>query len=304
MVKNIRKVFVHGANGVQGGAIARRLSEEGFDVRAGVRNSVKSASLTAERIEVIATDLESVSALRHASQGADAMVLTLPLEQNRETVLRWTENAAQAARDGGVGLVVLNGSTRIPPEPSEVASFEIRRAAESVLRRAGVPSILLRPPLFMQNLAGPWVAGGIARDRVLAYPLPEGFRVSWLSVSDLGAYVAAALRRPDLAGRTLDIGGPEVLDGAALAREVSRAVGHPLRYVAIPPDVFEQNLAAHFAPAIARGIAQAYHFAAKHADTILYMDSDAGLTRELARPRVTVSAWARTQAWSAAMPAA
>jgi uncharacterized protein YbjT (DUF2867 family) len=304
MMNDIRKVLVHGSNGVQGGAIARRLCEEGFEVRAGVRNPAKSASLTAAGIEVVAADLESVSALRQVSQGTDAMVLTLPLEQNRETVLRWAENAAQAARDGGVGLVVLNSSTRIPPEPSEVASFEIRRAAESVVREVGVPIIALRPPLFMQNLAGPWIAGGIARDRVLAYPLPECFRVSWLSMTDLGAYVAAALRRPDLAGRTLDIGGPEILDGAALARAMSRAVGHALRYVAIPPDVFEQNLAAHFGPAVARGIAQAYHFAAKHADTMMYMDSDAGLTRQLARPRMTVAEWARTQAWSAAMPAA
>jgi uncharacterized protein YbjT (DUF2867 family) len=298
MNTRIRNVLVHGSNGVQGSAIARRLCEEGFQVRAGVRNPAKSAALKAAGMDIVAADLESVSALRSACDGMDAVVLTLPLTWDREMVQRWAENAGRAARERGVGVMVLNCSTRIPAEPTEVPGFELRRTALSVLRDAGPPCIALCPPLFMDNLAGPWIANGIMRDRVLAYPLPEGFRVSWLAVEDLGGYVGAALRRREFVGRSFDIGGPEALDGSMLASEVSHGVGHAVRYFAVAPDAFERGLCSQFGPTVARGIAQTYYFAAQHADTALFTGSAAELTQELARPPMTMAQWARTQSWS------
>ena len=54
MTSTIRSVLVHGCNGVQGGAIAGRLFEEGFQVRAGVRNLANSAPLRARGIPAVA----------------------------------------------------------------------------------------------------------------------------------------------------------------------------------------------------------------------------------------------------------
>ena len=225
MTRQIRRVLVHCVNGVQGAAIARELRKEGFEVYGAVRNPTKSAALQEDGVAVIEADLESPAALRSASDGMDAVVLTLPLEWNPETVLRWARNAAQAARASGVGLLVMNSGTRLPDHPTDVPAYELRRAVEALLREVGPPTIVLRPPFYMDNLASPWIAAGIARDRTLAYPIAQGLRASWLASADLGAYVAAALRRSDLAGQTLNIGGPETLDGTELARELSRALG-------------------------------------------------------------------------------
>jgi len=300
MNEHIRKVLVHGANGVQGGAIARGLREEGFTVRGSVRDPGRSAALQKMGIEIVAADLESAAALRSASQGMDAVVLTLPLEWNAETVLRWTRHAAGAAREGGVRLLVMNSSTRLPAETTDVPTFELRRATEALVHEVGPPTITLRPPFYMDNLASPWVVAGLMRDRTLAYPLASRLRTSWLAAADLGTYVAAALRRPDLAGRTLDIGGPQALDGPELARELSRVLGHELRYFALPPQVFEEGLIPSFGPAVARGIARSYHWLADHADTVLLTGKDPDLEQGLARPLTTLAAWARAQTWSAA----
>ncbi len=294
----IHKILVHGANGVQGGAIARSLRREGFEVRACVRDVARAGSLAADCVDVVAADLGSTPALRAASHGVDAVVLTLPLSWDRETVLRWTRNASTAARDGGAGLIVLNNSTRIPSRPTEVQSFELRREAEAVLREAGLPSIVLRPPLFMENLANPLLASAMVTDRALPYPLQLRVRVPWLAAADLGAYVGAALRRPDLAGRALDVGGPEMLDGQALTDELSPAVGHALRYVPVPPGDFERGLAAHFGPAVARGIAQTYFWMAENSDADLFRAADSDLARDLSRPLVAIAEWARSQSWA------
>jgi NAD(P)H dehydrogenase (quinone) len=300
MTTTIRRVLVHGANGVQGGAIARQLRLEGFEVRGSVRDPSKSGALTAAGIEVVAADLESRLALQHASRGVDAVVLTLPLDWSRERVLRWTDNAVAAAGDGGAAMVVMNSSTRVPAEITDVPSFELRREAEAMVRELGPPSIVLRPPFFLENLASPFIAGAMVNERMIAYPVPERLRINWLSVVDLGAYVAAALRRPDLAGRTFDVAGPEALDGWGLARSLSSALGDPpLRYAAVPPDAFEQALAQRFGPAVAHGIARSYFWIAANADTALFSLDGGDLQRALARPAMSVATWARAQTWPA-----
>jgi len=299
---NIRRVVVHGANGVQGGAIARQLVAEGFEVRGAVRDPAKAASLRTAPIDIVAADLESLSALRSASTGMDAVVLTLPMSWHPETVLRWARNAALAARDSGVAMMILNSGTRIPDQPTDVPAFEQRRAVETVVREVGPPIIVLRPPFYMDNLAGPWTAAGIVRDRTVAYPLAERLRASWLATADLGAYVGAALRRPDLTGRTLDIGGPDALDGPALAAALSRSLGHPLRYFAVPPAAFEQGLVQAFGPDVARGIARTYVWLAEHAHTALLTGAAVELKGSLARPLMGVSQWAQTQSWTLSGP--
>jgi uncharacterized protein YbjT (DUF2867 family) len=295
----IRRVLVHSANGVQGGAIARRLREEGFEVRGGVRDPAKAAHLAALGIEIFAADLDSRDALECAGQGMDAVVLTPPLGWDRDRALRRAGNAAAAARASGVGLLVLNGSTRLPADATEVPAFELSRAVQSVVCEAGPPTIVLRPPFFMENLASPWITSGMARDQVVAYPLPDTLRAAWLSVADLGTYVAAALRRGDLAGRALDIGGPENLDGPALARELSLPFGQPLRYSAVPPEVIERALAEQMGPAVARGIARSYFWSAEHPHSTLFTGTSPELQGSLARPLIRLAHWARSQPWAA-----
>jgi hypothetical protein len=60
----------------------------------------------------------------------------------------------------------------------------------------------------------------------------------------------------------------------------------------------ERGLVSQFGPAVARGIARTYYFAAGHADTALFTGSAAELTEALARPPMTMAKWARTQSWS------
>ncbi|HET6146271.1 MAG TPA: NmrA family NAD(P)-binding protein [Polyangia bacterium] len=285
-------VLVTGGNGVQGGAMARRLLQEGFAVRAGVRSPARASTLAAAGAEIVACDLDDPAALRGACAGARAMVLSLPLEWERDRLLRWARQAGTAARAAGVPLLVFNTSGRLPEHPSELPGFEVRRAAEAVLRGVAPPMIVLRPPFFIDNLLNPAVATGIARDGVVAYPLPERLRVSWLSVDDLGGYAAAALRHPELAGRAFDVGGPAVLDGTGLAGAIAAGLGRPMRYLAIPPDVFERGLAAHMPLAVARGIAASYFWIAQHADEPLFADTSCALDGALARPPTPVAAWA------------
>lgn len=287
----LNNVLVYGANGVQGGAIARALHAEGFRVRACVRDVSKAAAL-AQTMEIAAADLDDREALAAANRGIDAVVLTVPLTWDRDTLLRWTRHAAEAARDAGVRLCVHNLSSRVPDPPSDIPAYELRRECEAVLRSFGPASITLRPTLFMENLLAPWVMGAIQRERVLPYPLAARMRVSWLSVADLGAYVAAALRRPDLAGMAFDIGGPEELDGTSLAQGLSPQPDRPLAYCVLSPQQVEEQLAPHFGLDVARGIALNYAWMARRSDSDFLAGTSDLLARELRTVPRTVRSWA------------
>lgn len=295
----IRKVLVYGANGVQGGAIARQLHAEGFVVRAVVRDLLKAASLSAAGISTVVADLSDVASLRAANEGMHAVALTIPLDWESDNVLRWTRNAAEAARRAQVQLLIFNSGTRVPRAISDVPAFELSRASEQMLAVLGPPTIVLRPPLFLENLSMPHTVSAIQRG-VVPYPLAASARVSWLSVADLGAYVAAALRNPQLAGRALDVGGLQALDGPALARELSRARGQPLRYAHVELPELERQLAPMLGSKVARGIARNYSYIAENPDLQLLAGANPELVRELKRELTSVAQWGRAQAWAGA----
>jgi NAD(P)H dehydrogenase (quinone) len=295
MSTSIRKVLVYGANGVQGGAIARELHQQGFDVRGLVRKPSAAGALP---IAMVCADLEDASTLRRAHVSMDAVVLTLPLEWKREIVLRWTRNALHAAREAGVQLLILNSSARVPPAPNELPpGFQLRRDVETLLRESRLPSIVLHPPLFMENLMTRWIAAAMLRDRTLPYPISDKVRVAWLAAADLGAYVAAALRRPDLAGRAFDIAGPEALDGPALARALSPALGKPLHYFTVPPEQVARELGPMLGESVASEIALTYAWIAERPQLDLFMGSADELVRALHRPLLTVAEWSRSVPW-------
>jgi NAD(P)H dehydrogenase (quinone) len=118
-----------------------------------------------------------------------------------------------------------------------------------------VPSIVLRPTFYVDNFLGPWIRPGIETNGVLAFPLPSGFEMSWVSADEVAAFAVAALGRADLAGSVIDIGGPEPLSGDNIARCFSAALGRTIQYVPISPDEYENALVPIFGQSVAFEVA-------------------------------------------------
>ncbi len=162
------------------------------------------------------------------------------------------------------------------------------------LRASGTPSVVLQPTFYMENLLGPWVKPSIVDGGVLAFPLPATFPMSWVSSEEAAAYAAAALDRPQLAGSTFDIGGPEPLTGEDMASSLTAALGRPVRYVEIAPDAYEQALVPLFGPAVAFEVAQQIRCIVDRGDGTVDMSKPRDL---LAVQPVRFAEWARRQRW-------
>ncbi|MFI0355683.1 SDR family oxidoreductase [Actinomadura sp. 9N407] len=222
--------LVIGANGAQGGAVAKRLVRDGHHVRGFGRAN--------------GGGLGDPEAVRAAFEGVTRASVTLPMEFDPALVARYVDNIIAAAH--GCERLVFNASNRIPAARTSVAAFETKRDAVDALFASGIPTVVLRPPVYLENL--------FPSDGVLAYPIPAGHRVAWLAHDDLGALTAAAFDRDDLLGTSVDVGGKDIVTGAELAAAFN------VRYLPLDPDAFEEHMTPILGSAAASGVAATYRW--------------------------------------------
>ncbi|MFI6532635.1 SDR family oxidoreductase [Nonomuraea sp. NPDC050547] len=267
--------LVMNAAGAQGGAVARRLLAEGLPVRAFTRSGPAP-----EGARPFTGDLADGAAVKAAFDGVTHASVMLPMVYDAGTVDLYVRNVRDAALAAGVRRLVFNTGNRLPAAGTGVPAFETRRRAGDDLRAAGLPVVELRPPIYLDNLAAPWVAGPLAAEGVLAYPLPADLPVAWLSHADLAAATHAALTLDGLEGEILNVGAAEAVTGADLAAAIGA------RFHAQNPAAFEVALSALTGPVTAAAVADTYRWAA--ADRALLAADPAALDLLGVRPAAPI----------------
>ncbi|MFB6891663.1 SDR family oxidoreductase [Kitasatospora sp. NPDC056327] len=299
MTEQHRKhVLVTGANGFQGGAVARLLAAQGHDVRGLVRDTAKATESAAAGITPVRGDLGSLDDLRAAFEGVTHAVVVMPLVYDADTIGAYARNIAEAAREAGVRRLVYNVNTPVPAETTPYAGFETRRLAEQVLLGGEVPVVVVRPPVYLENLFSPWNGPAIVNDGVLAYPLPAGQRVAWMSHDDLARVIARALDEDVPAGQVLSVGGADVVTGPELAAVFAQALGREVNYLPLEVTQFEQGLAHVLGAEAAAGVAGIYHYAAAGGPAAELLAAPPEAVEAALGVRLTpVVEWVKAQPW-------
>lgn len=284
--------LVLGASGAQGGAVAHRLLSNGHRVRGAGRGTTAPPRYArfGAAYDHATVDLADASAVSRAFEGITRASVTLPMVYGERAVARLVANVADAARAAGVRRLVLNTGNRLPDAPEATAeAFTTRRAAAGALLDSGVPAVVLRPPVYLENLRAPWVAERVATEGVLAYPLPAHAPVAWLAHADLAAATEAALTADGVPGTSLDLGGAEAVTGDELAARLGAALGRDVVYRALDPDAFEAALAPVAGPEAAAAVAATYRWAAR--DPKVYAADTSGAWRALGARPTPLSEW-------------
>jgi uncharacterized protein YbjT (DUF2867 family) len=214
--------LIVGATGTLGRATALALLQEGQRVRALVRDPARAADLSRAGAELAEGDLIDADSLERACKGAHRVFACA-----HSLLGRGVHSSAQvdhvghsaliaAARGAGVAHFVytsMMGAREDHPIDFARTKFEI----EQVLRDSGVPFTILRPAAFMEQHV----------HRFNGQPLlDKGFTVivgpgtkprNFVAVRDVAPIAVQALSGDALAGRTIDIGGPENLSNRDIA---------------------------------------------------------------------------------------
>jgi uncharacterized protein YbjT (DUF2867 family) len=245
-------ILVTGATGYVGGRLVPRLLEAGYRVRCLARSAPK---LTARpwasdpRVEIVGADLADAAATDAAMRGCQAayyLVHSMAATGGRyaEADRRLAERFAWAASRARVGRIIyLGGLGEQGQGLSEHLSS--RREVEAVLAAGSVPVTVLRAAMI--------IGSGSASFEILRYlveRLPVMVTPRWvktrsqpIAISNVLTYLVACLSVPATIGRTLDIGGPDVVSYRELMRIMAEERGLRRRLV-IPVPVLTPHLSS------------------------------------------------------------
>lgn len=230
------KVLVAGGTGLNGQAIVRALLDAGHEVTVLSRHQPPAGSAD-PRVRWSRGDVLDRGGLPSALAGEEAVVDAVqfpnsPIENPKKGYtfervdLGGTVNLVDAASEAGVGRFIgLSGMNAALDAPFHWLRFKAQE--EQHIRSSGLAYTIFRPS---------WIYGprDVSLNRFLGFARFLPFvpvigngktRISPLFVDDLGAHVAAAISRDDLAGRTFEIGGPEVLTMDEIVRTALRVSG-------------------------------------------------------------------------------
>ena len=235
-------VLVTGGTGFVGTHLSRELADRGHSVTALSRSP--DGSLVPESVEVVSGDVTEPGSLTEPMAGQDVVVNLVALsplfkpaggDRMHERVhLQGTRNVIEAAEAADVSALVQMSALGADPEGS-TAYIRAKGRAETAVRESELDWTIVRPSVIFGE------GGEFVRfTRVLTTPyvtaLPAGgstrFQPIW--IGDLAPMLAEAVEDETHRGETYDIGGPEALTLADIARQVYRSEGKSLSVVPVP----------------------------------------------------------------------
>ncbi|MDB5106479.1 MAG: NmrA family protein [Fibrobacteres bacterium] len=233
--KNNTSILVTGATGRQGGAAARHLLAQGFQVCALTRNPDKAQAhlLARKGARIVAGNMDDRASLDKALKGMQGVFAVQDFwEHGAEGEVREGKALIDAAKRAGVGHFVYS-SVASADRDTGLAHFESKRIIEQYLEASGLAYTILRPVFFMENLDA---NRGEILNGILRLPLAPDRRIQMIAADDIGAFADLAFMDPDAyRGKTLEIAGAEVSPAQA-AELFSEALEREVRYEEIPLD--------------------------------------------------------------------
>jgi len=259
-------VLLTGATGYVGGRLAPRLLEAGHRVRCLVRSPAKVADRGWTRhanFELVKGDLDDGD-LAERLRGCDvayylvhSMIAAGADYAARDQAM--ADQFARACADAGVGRIIyLGGLGELGESLSE--HLRSRREVETSLASTDVPVTVLRAAMI--------IGSGSASFEILRYlveRLPIMITPKWvatesqpIAIRNVLGYLLMCLTTPETVGRTLDIGGPDIMSYRDLMRIMAEERGLPKRLI-VPVPILTPRLSSlwiHLVTPVSRHIAR------------------------------------------------
>lgn len=228
-------IFVVGATGQQGGAVAHAALAKGHRVRVLARepDGDRAKQLAGKGAEIVVGDLDDPASVTAGAAGADtAFLMGNFYETGADGEIRQGMAAANASQAAGVGHLIYS-SVASANKKTGIPHFDSKYRVEEHIATMDIPHTISAPVAFMENLVSPWSIGSLFEGK-LAFGLPPTRTNQMIALADIGAFVASLVeRREAVFGKRFDIASDQ-LDGATQAAVLSRAIGRPIVYEEVP----------------------------------------------------------------------
>lgn len=200
-------VLVTGASGQSGKPTIKLLKEQGYRVRAMVREASKGEGLGAD--EVVVADVVKADTLPPAMKGVDYVISTVSTGRGGQTSeqleFHGIANTAKAAKEAGIKQFVLMSSMNAGnPDMSQFLNAKMDKLliwkgeGEKALRATGLPYTIVRPGGLHRGECQPNKVG-------LKIALDDGVSIAPVCRADVAEVMVFALGNKDALGKTFQV---------------------------------------------------------------------------------------------------
>ena len=233
-------ILVTGATGYVGGRLVPRLLEAGYRVRCLVRDPARlQGRVWLNNVELVTGDVLQPESLTQAMRDVGVVYYLIHSlgsgSDFSERDLTAARHCAAAAKAAGVGRIIYLGGLG-DPQANLSPHLRSRQETGVALRTAGVPVTEFRAAVIVGSgsLSFEMIRYLTERLPVMICPKWVFTRVQPIAIRNVLDYLVAALTCPQSAGRTVEIGGRDILTYAEMMTGYARARGLKRRLLAVP----------------------------------------------------------------------
>ncbi|MFQ5469706.1 MAG: NmrA family NAD(P)-binding protein [Gammaproteobacteria bacterium] len=211
-------ILIIGKNGKTGARVNQRLQALGYATRAVSRSTTPSF------------DWENPATWAAAIKGTRSAYVTYQPDlavPNAEAAIK---AFVQVARENGLEhIVLLSGRGE-----------EGAQRAEKILQESGISWNIVRCNWFCQNFSESFMLEGILAGELV---LPAADTVEpFVDADDIADVVVATLTQPGHQNKLYELSGPRALNFAQCIKEISEALGRPVKYTTVSVDDYIELL--------------------------------------------------------------
>lgn len=260
--------------GAQGAAVVRALRRRGAEVRVAGRDPAKVRAAFGDEVGFVAADLDRPDSVAAALAGAQGVFSMLPIPPGFAVAQARAVGLLQALGAARVPRIVFSTGGFATPALGAAGYVQGNLAMAAGVRSLGLPALVLRPAIYLDNLLWTDLTATLRGDGILAYPpLPADRRLSWTAHDDQGEAAAAALTATAFPEGEYDVVAHGAPTQAELAATLGAILGRSVSHRPATPEAFGAALGATLGSAeIGGGIAQMYATVAAAAPDAAVLD--------------------------------
>jgi len=242
MKGNSRTILVVGATGRQGGAVVRHLLSDGWYVNAISRRPYSEPALALRDmgVDVLEGDLQDQASIDRALAGAQGVFSVQDFwEHGYDGEIRQGRKLIDAAVTAKIRHFVQSSMYGADRE-GHLAYNQSKQQVEQYLLESDLPSTILRPAFFMENLeTSPWrdvILGGS-----LELPYPADRPLYMVAADDIGGVAARVFDDPGrYAGQQIDLVG-DATTPLEMASALTDTIGREVHFRSVPAEEYRET---------------------------------------------------------------